>query len=107
MIHPYKGNYIYNWSTISNWNNRQIGVYYCGSVLQDGSLLPMYIGKGTGENGIKGRLLQHINSDTWQGVTHFGYCSTDNSKEADNFELSEIARYKPKYNTQGKSSLLS
>ena len=104
MVHQYQGNYSYNQSTITGWNNSQIGVYYCGSILQDGSLSPLYIGKATGQDGIKGRLLQHLNQDNWPGVTHFGYCVCDTTKEAEDLESAEIAKYQPKYNTQGKTT---
>lgn len=104
MIRQYKGNYPYNQETISGWNNSQIGVYYCGYPNQDGSLTPLYVGKATGQDGIRGRLRQHISQDNWSGVTHFGYCVCDTPKEADDFEVAEISRCNPKYNTQGKSS---
>lgn len=102
MVHPYQGIYSYNQSTISNWNNNQIGVYYCGYIAQNGKLTPLYIGKATGEEGIRGRLLQHLSQDNWPGVTSFGYCVCDTAAEAAIFEMSEISRCKPRYNTQGK-----
>lgn len=102
MIHPYKGNYSYKKKVIEDWNNSQKGVYYCGVTLQNGNLSPLYIGKAVNEDGIRGRLLQHFNQDNWPDVTHFGYCVCDTTSEADNLESSEIAKFKPKYNTQGK-----
>jgi len=103
MVHPYQGNYPYNQKVVGDWNNSQIGVYYCGHVLPNGNLSPLYIGQGVGQDGIKGRLLQHLNRDSWSDVTHFGYSVCDTAKEAENLETAEIAKYKPKYNTQGKN----
>lgn len=102
MIHQYQGNYLYNQPTIDGWNSNRIGVYYCGSILPNGNLLPLYIGKGVGQDGIKGRLLQHLNQDVWPDVTHFGYSVCDTSKEAEDLESAEISRFKPKYNIHGK-----
>jgi len=101
MIYPYRGQYDYNENTVSNWNSDAIGVYYCGFLNSNG-LVPMYVGLGTGQNGIKGRLLDHLRIDNWPGVTHFGFQLCDNAKEAQDWEAEEIARYKPKYNTVGK-----
>lgn len=102
MVQPYQGNYSYNQKVIGDWNNSQIGVYYCGYVLPNGNLQPLYIGQGVGQDGIKGRLLQHLNQDNWPDVTHFGYCVCDTVKEAEDLESAEIIKFKPKYNTQGK-----
>ncbi len=103
MIYRYKGHFLYNQKVISDWNNSQIGVYYCGFIAQDGTLTPLYIGKAVGKEGIRGRLLQHLIDENWPGVTHFGYCVCDTDQETTDFELAEIAKHKPKYNTQGKS----
>ena len=102
MVHPYQGNYSYNQKVIGDWNNSQIGVYYCGYVLSNGNLSPLYIGRGVGQDGIKGRLLQHLSQDNWPDVTHFGYCVCDTVKEAEDLESAEIIKFKPKDNTQGK-----
>ena len=102
MIYQYQGHYSYNQPTISGWNNSQIGVYYCGYLLQDGTLHPLYVGQATGQDGIRGRLLQHLGEDNWPEATHFGYYVCDTTQEADTFEATEIARCNPKYNTQGK-----
>ena len=102
MTYNYEGAYEYNESIIKNWNSTTIGIYYCGYVLANGNLIPLYIGKGTSEGGIRTRLLDHILKDYWPDVTHFGYCLCDTSAEAESFEAQEITRYKPKYNQQGK-----
>lgn len=103
MVHPYQGHYTYSQKVIGDWNNNRIGVYYCGYVAQNGNLMPLYIGQAVGQDGIKGRLLQHLSQDNWPDVTHFGYCVCNTTKEAEDFESSEIAEYQPKYNTQGKT----
>lgn len=102
MIQQYKGNYPYNEKTIIAWDSNAIGVYYCGYPRTDGKLLVLYVGKATSDQGIRGRLLQHLEEDKWPDVSHFGYCVCSTSKEAEDFEASEIERCKPKYNTQGK-----
>jgi len=101
MIYPYQGQYEYNERIISNWNSTAIGVYYCG-YLTDKGLHPLYIGVACGDQGIRGRLLDHLKNDYWPDVSHFGYQLCDSTKEAEKWEADEIARYKPKYNTQGK-----
>lgn len=102
MIESYKGNYPYNEKVIGDWNSTAIGVYYCGRPVTNESLSVLYIGKATSIQGIRGRLLQHLGEDKWPDVSHFGYCVCSTSKEAEDFEASEIRRCKPKYNTQGK-----
>jgi len=102
MIHPYQGHYEYSNEVISNWNSRVIGVYYCGYVGLENKLAILYIGKGTGENGIRGRLLDHLRNDNWPDATHFGYQICDNISEIEEWEASEIKTYKPKYNEQGR-----
>jgi len=102
MIHEFKGPYTYSEKVIEEWNSDAIGVYYCGFKLDNGNLKPLYIGKGTGKDGIRSRLLDHLSDDYWSDVTHFGYHICDNVTETENFEAEEIAKYKPKYNEQGK-----
>lgn len=102
MIQPYKGNYLYDKKVVSDWNSTEIGVYYCGYPLANGNLSVLYVGKATSDQGIKGRLLQHISEDYWPDVSHFGFHICSTSKEAEDFEASEIKIYKPKHNTQGK-----
>ncbi|MFH1207706.1 MAG: hypothetical protein V1668_03810 [Patescibacteria group bacterium] len=103
MIRDYQGNYVYSQKVISEWNSTAIGVYYCGIPTQPGNLKPLYIGKGTGEGGMRARLLTHLRNDNWPDVTHFGYRICDSVKEADDFEASEIKRCQPKYNQVGKT----
>ncbi len=103
MIQSYKGNYLFDKETVQNWNSSVIGVYYCGDINNNGSLTVLYVGKATSEEGIRGRLLQHLNEEKWSDITHFGYCVCTTSEEAEKFEASEIMKYQPKYNKQGKS----
>lgn len=101
MVHAYQGDYSYNEDIVGNWNSTAIGVYYCGSLTTAG-LRPHYIGIGTGDAGIRGRLLDHLREDYWADVTHFGYHQCDTAEEAKGWEAQEILRYRPKYNKQGK-----
>lgn len=102
MIQEYKGPYQYSEKIVSDWNSTAIGVYYCGYVSSNGKLTVLYVGKGVGDSGVRGRLLDHLQEDHWPDVTHFGYCICSTAKEAEDFEVSEIKRLQPKYNTQGK-----
>ncbi len=101
MINKYQGNYPYSKAIVSGWNSVATGVYYCGS-LSNGALTALYIGKAVADGGIRNRLLQHLQSDNWPGVTHFGYRTCTTAQEAENLEASEIKRCQPRYNTQGK-----
>lgn len=102
MIHKFEGIYTFDNNTVARLNPKIIGVYYCGVKNMEGRLLPYYIGKSVADGGIRGRLLQHLSEKKWPDVTHFGYVQCDFIKETEQFELTEIARCKPKYNTQGK-----
>lgn len=102
MIHEYNGHYSYNEEVIGNWNSSAIGVYFCGYPQADESLGALYIGRAIGQDGIRGRLLQHLREDNWPEVTHFGYRICDTEQEAIKLEADEIERIKPSYNTQGK-----
>jgi len=77
-------------------------VYYCGAKTADEKLSVYYIGKSVADGGMRGRLLQHLSERKWPDVTHFGYAQCDTTVETERCELAEIAKYKPKYNTQGK-----
>lgn len=92
----------FNYTEISSLREGIIGVYYCGSLLSNGNLRPFYIGKSSSEQGVMGRLLDHLENKYWPDVTHFGieYCS--NESEAVALEEREIKYYQPKYNTLGK-----
>lgn len=102
MIYNYQGHFSYSWPTVNSWEANPIGVYYCGYLLSNGNLFPLYIGKSAADAGIRGRLLQHLNETKWRDVTHFGYHQCDTENEALDFEAAEIEKYKPKYNKQGK-----
>jgi len=83
MVKQYKGHYPYKEEHITLNAPASIGVYYCGAVLSNGNLLPHYVGKGAGERGVWGRLLDHIRQEL-------------------NLEGVEIKRFQPKYNIQRK-----
>jgi len=102
MIHDYKGHYPYSAEIIENWDSTSIGVYYCGYKTQENKLIPLYIGKGAGEGGMRSRLLDHLREDNWPDITHFGYRTCDTEAETEELEKTEIAKYKPRYNHQGK-----
>lgn len=102
MIQEYKGEYEYKENIISNWKSTSIGVYYCGFKSIKGVFSVLYVGRATGDHGIRGRLLEHLQENKWPDVSHFGYCICSTSKEAEDYESSEIKRLKPKYNIQGK-----
>ncbi len=102
MVHGFQGNYTYSEKVVGDWKSNAIGVYYCGYPTTEGKLRLLYIGVGTSENGMRGRLLDHLREDYWPDATHFGYQQCDSAKEALDWESAEILKYKPKYNTQGK-----
>lgn len=102
MISPFKSHYSYAADTIEGWDSTAIGVYYCGFINASGQLVPLYIGKGTGEGGMRSRLLDHLRDHYWPEVTHFGFHFCDYAHEADVHEANEILRYKPRYNKIGK-----
>jgi len=102
MIQPYKGPYSFDKFTVSNWNSTAIGVYFCGSLTQQGMLVCHYVGQAVGEGGLRGRLLRHLSENKWPSVTHFGYIACETVWEASTLEAQEIARLQPHYNTQGK-----
>ena len=102
MIYNYQGHYSFNQKTVSDWNSRITGVYYCGYQVQNGNLFPLYIGRAVGDGGIRGRLLQHLAENKWPDIFIFGYTQCSTPQEAMSLEEQEIAKYKPKYNIQGK-----
>lgn len=102
MVQKYNGHYHYNNATIENWNSSSIGVYYCGYPLANGNLSVLYVGRATGNDGIRGRLLQHLREDYFEGATHFGYCICSTITEAENLEAVEIKRLQPRFNKIGK-----
>lgn len=103
MVHPYEGYYAYDEGVIKRWDSTAIGVYYCGYLTSENKLYPLYIGMSSSDNGIRGRLLDHLREDSWPDVTHFGYQICDTAQEAENLESKEIGdrQSKPKYNKQG------
>lgn len=102
MISAFNSACPYDYATVNNWNSTAKGVYYLGVKTSEGKLTIYYIGIAVGEDGIRGRLLQHLGENKWHDVTHFGYHTCDTEAEAEKLESDEIAKYKPKYNTQGK-----
>lgn len=105
MITGFYGPYDYLENVITNWQYTLRGVYYCGRVI-NGLVEHLYIGRSLSENGIRGRLLDHLREDDWVDVKYFWYreCSTD--QEAINLEATEIKIHQPKYNKQGKKKIL-
>lgn len=102
MIQSFKGPFSFTESIVTDWNSNIIGVYYCGVKTAEGKLTVYYVGRAVSDIGIRGRLLQHLSENKWYDVTHFGYEECSTSQEAINHEASEIVKYHPKYNTQGK-----
>lgn len=102
MIQEYKGHYPYTQKIVSDWNSTVIGVYYLGYVASDGGLKPLYIGKAVADGGIRGRLLQHLQTDRFADVTHFGYQVCSTAAETDGLEARKIQQHQPKYNKVGK-----
>lgn len=100
-MNQYNGHYNYDHGTVNGWQNNAIGIYYCGEITTNGNLTVHYVGKGTGDGGIRARLLDHIRQDNWPDVRHFGYVLCSTAQEAINLEAAEIRRLQPKYNTQG------
>ena len=102
MAQTFYGPYSYHKTTVSNWNNPPIGVYYCGVPASNGGVHVYYVGQAVGDGGIRNRLLQHLGETKWHDVTHFAYVACDTILEAQLLERQEILRCQPKYNTIGK-----
>jgi len=102
MVQKYKGHYEYSPRVVDGWDSNAIGVYYCGEINANGNLVPHYIGKGTGDGGIRRRLQDHLREDYWPNVTHFGFIVCDTIRESEIHEANEIAAHKPKHNEIGK-----
>jgi len=104
MVHPYQGNYSYNKITLLGWNSSSIGVYYCGTIssTNPNTLQVLYIGRAVGKDGIRNRLLQHLDAQDIPNATHFGFSICDTENEAIQFEQSEIQRLRPSLNIQFK-----
>ena len=102
MIYAYKGPFSYNKEIISAWDSTAIGVYYCIRLYADGSWQVLYVGRATGKDGIRGRLLRHLNDGEWPDVNRFGYTICSTSEEAIAHEASEIKKIQPPYNDKGK-----
>ena len=102
MIKTFKGPHEFDKDVVSDWDSNAIGVYYCGVKTPEGKLTVYYVGRAVGDGGIRNRLLQHLGENKWHDVTHFGYELCDTILEAISHEASEISKYRPKYNIQGK-----
>jgi excinuclease UvrABC nuclease subunit len=98
----YNGHKNYTAENINNLNPQIKGVYYLGYIDTSNKLQPLYIGKGTGKEGIRNRITTHYNERKWSGITHFGFEIINNDNEALNRESLQINYFKPKYNIQGK-----
>ncbi len=93
---------IYSKNNVSLLRDGIVGVYYCGYINQNQTLQPVYVGKSSSEQGVKGRLLDHLNSAYWPEATHFYVKDCKNDTEAVYLEALEIKRCQPKYNNVGK-----
>jgi excinuclease UvrABC nuclease subunit len=95
--YKYSGAYDFTEPTIKGWKSTNIGVYY---LFENAKIV--YVGSAVGDEGIKGRLSQHLNEKNFPRVNEFGYKFISNQKEVLLHEKEEIQRLKPKYNKQGK-----
>jgi len=100
MIGQYSPNYLYNEISVRLNAPDSWGVYYCGTLNPNGSLFPYYVGRASDQNvTVKSRLLDHIRVGEWPDITHFVFVTCSTSQEAEQFEMTEIARLNnPKYN---------
>lgn len=96
-MYKYNGKYSFDKSVISNWNSSATGVYY----LFEGTSI-VYVGSAISVEGIRGRLLQHINERSFPNVAQFGYKEIFGKDAILNHESSEIKRLQPRYNKNGK-----
>ncbi len=101
MVGQYQGHYPYDKNSVDRSCPRNTGVYYCG-IIENLKLTPLYIGKASGIYGLHGRLSDHLSENKWYDITHFGFVQCSSEAEALMHEANEIARFKPKYNVQGK-----
>lgn len=103
MIYPYKGNYQYNIMSVIINAPAEMGVYYCCYMNYQNEPFALYVGRAKGDGvSIRSRLLDHLRSDHWPAVTHFGFKICTTKKEAEDLEVKEIKRLKPDYNERGK-----
>lgn len=103
-MQQYAGEFPFNERTVGGWEagGRVIGVYYCWAVNAFGAKTCVYVGRAVGDDGLRGRLLQHLAEDKWRDATHFGYTVCATANEAAQHEANEIYRMQPKYNKVGK-----
>ncbi len=102
MIGEYQGHFKYSKTDITKCDSSDGGVYYLGNINANGKLGVLYVGKAFGKDGIRGRLLQHLNDNEWPDISHFGFKTCSTEKESLEFESIEIERLKPKHNKIGK-----
>jgi len=87
MIGKYMGNYTYDKQFINLNAPENIGVYYMGTLNNNGSLGTLYVGRAKGNAvSIKSRLLDHINNNEWPDITHFGYVVCTSEAEVEDLE---------------------
>lgn len=96
MMRTFKGPYPYARQLLLDWNSSENGVYYIGVLDSQNALIPLYIGKGAGEGGMRNRLIAHLGR--WSNVTHFGYEGGDTILEVGIHEIAEIKKYLPQHN---------
>lgn len=105
MVYNYQGHYQYNKVSVTSNAPDEIGIYYCGYVDANNTLITHYVGRAKGDGvSIRSRLSDHLRQDSWPDVFHFGCRACTTKKEAEDLETAEVLRLKPKYNIQGKSS---
>ncbi len=97
-MYTYNGEYSFTKEVITNWRSSATGVYF----LFEGTQI-VYVGSAVSDEGIRGRLLQHINERNFPYVTNFGYKAIAGKDAVLAHELAEIKRLQPKHNTVGKS----
>src|SRR3989344_9193139 len=103
MVYDYRGNHNFEALSITLFAPANIGVYYCG-ILINNQLVPHYVGRAVGKDvTISKRLHEHLSVDKWPDVTHFGFCICDTPDEAIALERLEIANRNPKYNKVGRT----
>ena len=100
MIEGFSQVYSFTKAVLDTWTGDSgIGVYYLGAAATNGGIHPYYIGCAVGEDGLSGRIREHLGK--WDDVTNFQLRRCSTAAETIELEKQEIAKYKPKYNIQG------
>ena len=108
MATCYFGHFSFDTEAICQSAPDDVGIYYCGNLNPSGQLIPHYIGRAKGhETSIRSRLLDHVRSESWANVTHFGFRVCISASEASELEQQEIANFNPCHNTQGRTDIIA